>query len=102
MFLGIGLGLDSCNKIHEPDEDDPVAAKFWPSAISCDSAIAITALIVGILGAVGVLHGLPPAASYSLMGAGVLIPLAWIITNRVLKNKIAEYVFQSIDTLKNL
>lgn len=42
-----------------------------------DTIVSLTALIVGILGAVSVI-GMPPAAAYALIGVSSLITLGWI------------------------
>ncbi|MFC2049387.1 hypothetical protein ACFLR2_01785 [Chlamydiota bacterium] len=64
------------------------AARCYVATIVGDALISITALVVGILGIVGILQGLPPAASYTLIGLSGGITLSWLVMIVVSKGKI--------------
>lgn len=65
-----------------PDQIDGKMNGGAKVAVACilgDALISITALVVGIVGLVATIHGLPPAGSYTLISLSIGITLAWII-----------------------
>jgi hypothetical protein len=48
-------------------------------AFAADPIIFVTSLVIGLLGLLSVIHGMPPAASYALIGYAGFISLTWIV-----------------------
>lgn len=69
--------------INEPDVTEEKnklnrEAKVIVSCILGDTLISATALAVGVLGIVGTIPGLPPAAAYTLITVSGAITLSWV------------------------
>lgn len=80
MYIATTIITRACGNF--PDVKDKkvnATAKIMAASIVGEALLSITALVIGILGAVGVLHGLPPAAAYTLIGYSGLITLIWVI-----------------------
>lgn len=67
------IGNKHCECVKDNSTPDKIATL---SAVLIDIAATITFLVVGILGATGVI-GMSPAAAYSLIGVGSLLFLAY-------------------------
>lgn len=79
MLLIFGI-LGTCEKISEPEIKDRKAnmgAKLALTAIAGDALISITSLVIGILGVFAFIHGMPPAAAYTLLGISGTVTLTW-------------------------
>lgn len=83
LFIGSNIFCgDFCKTKCKVDMDRKTSMKFPVIAIGlmvADTVISLTALVVGILGALSVI-GMPPAAAYTLIGVSGLITLPWLAT----------------------
>ena len=66
-------------------------AKVHLASIVVDALVSITALVVGILGCLSMIHGMPPAAAYTLISLSGGITLIWIALAACSKGKIFIY-----------
>jgi len=81
------------------------AWKVFTTSVIVDTLISITALIMGILGALSVI-AIPPAAAYTLVAISGVITLAWILGAFKWKGDIFPYAKNVLhgtisSTLKN-
>lgn len=72
--------------------------KIIIASILADAFLSITSLVIGILGLLGIIPGLPPAASFTFIGLSAAIIFAWI-NMTMLKNgenvKLAKILLQA-------
>lgn len=68
------------------------STKIYLIAVLSDALISISALVVGILGALSIIQGMPPAASYTLIGIGGGITLIWVAVSAFTKGKNLEFI----------
>ena len=96
MILGGG-----CIDAKYPTVEDKklnTSARVLLASIIADALISITALVVGILGVVGILHGMPPAAAYTLIGLSGFIISSWVAMAAFTKGsslKLAKILLQA-------
>ena len=80
MFIAVSV-ISGCAGIPDPAIENKklnTKARLQLASIIGDALLFITTLAIGILGAVGVLNGMPPAAAYSLLALSGAIALTWI------------------------
>jgi hypothetical protein len=66
-------------------------AKLTLATIIGDTFVSITCLVIGILRLVSVLHGIPPAASYALLGISGVITLTWLLLSIGSKGAVIKF-----------
>jgi hypothetical protein len=54
-------------------------ARMGATALAADPIVFVASLVIGLLGLFSVIHGMPPAASYALIGYAGFTFLTWII-----------------------
>ncbi len=95
MFI-TGFSVATCcgmekAKIKEGEALNTVAKVLLASSLS-DALISISALVVGILGALSIIHGMPPAASYTLIGLSGGTTLIWAALTACTKGGILNFI----------
>lgn len=104
MFPTVTL-LMSCGALdHGKIENKKIntSYKLAFASIVGDTLIAITALVLGILGVLSILHGMSLAASYALLGVSGFIIFSWLVLSGISKgdvlNEAARIVQVSISS----
>ena len=77
----VSLIVGDCINAKQPASEGKklnTSARVLLNLVIADALISITALVIGILGLVGILHGMPPAAAYTLVGLSGFIISSWV------------------------
>lgn len=82
-MIGVGLYVGKCFDFSPSRREKIVIA-----AALTDALISISALVVGVLGAISMIHGMPPAASYTLIVLSAVIILVWIALTVISKGEL--------------
>ena len=64
-----------------------------------DALLSITSLTIGILGALSIISGIPPAAAYTLIGISGVITLSWIAMatmNKGIQFRLAKIFLETV------
>jgi len=78
FMMLVGTGRVTVDKPEIKDKKFNSTLKILVSTIMGDAFLSTTLLVVGILGALSVIHGLPPAASYTFIALSGVITTGWI------------------------
>jgi len=99
-MFALSLSLASHEQLPRPDatQDKKMngTARFMLVTALTETLISISALVIGTLGWLGIIPGMPPAAGFALIALSVGITSSWITCTMLYKGKNVKNVKELI------